>query len=156
MPTFQVLVDIGMFGGPPDLPPEYVITGLTDDTLLLMVDRGARQQLREVRWNGVRWEVVGGMDARLIPAGEDGPYLRTLTIGVDDGFTTDAVLLAGRVPNGPVSRFEMEIDGADGEVWVHQRPAFLHVFPAGTEIGTEFTGFDVGTFELETGPIHRD
>lgn len=154
-PTFEVLVDIGMFGGPPDLPPPYALTGFTEDTLLL-VDRGAVQQLREVCWAGAGWESIGGTDQRLIPAGEDGPYLRAVSVGPDDGFSKEAVLLVGRVPNGPINRFEMEIDGAAGEVWVEHRPAFLHVFPPGTALGADFTAYDIGTFQLDSGPIHHD
>jgi hypothetical protein len=156
MMSFQVLVDIGLFGGPPEVPPDYTIVEFTDDTSLLMVDRGAVQHLREVRWNGQRWEVVGGTDARLIPADESGPYLRAVAMGPDDGLSTEAVLLVGRVPNGPINRFELEIDGAIGDIWVNQRPAFLAVLPAGTKLGTRFTAFDAGTHELETGSIHHE
>ena len=154
MMSFHVLVDIGIFGGPPEVPPPYAISEFADDTQLLLVDRGAVQQLREVRWNGTRWESLGGMDARLIPAAEDGPYLATLAVGPDDGLSRDAVLVVARVPNGPINRVELETDGEIADIWL-SKPASLHIFPGGTEIGSSFRAFDAGTRELDTGPIHQ-
>src|SRR5690606_34757253 len=153
---FQLLVDIGIFGGPPDPIPPYHVVGLTDDSLLLVVDRGASQSFREVRWTGAEWEVLAGMDASLIPPGENGPHLRTLTLETDAGFSTDASVLVARVPNGPIGRVELEVDGAIQDVAIHQRPIFARVYPAGTEFGSEFTAFDAGTHELDRGPVHRD
>jgi hypothetical protein len=149
-------VDIGIFGGPPELPPPYHIVDLSEDTLLVAVDRGPSQSLREVRWNGTAWEVLAGMDAELIPPGEDGPYLRTLTIGTDDGFSTDASLLVARVPDGPIQRIELSVNGAIDNVSISQRPIFARVYPAGTEFGPVFTGFDVGTHELDRGEVNHD
>lgn len=155
-PDFRVLVDIGIFGGPPELPPPYHIVGLGDDTLLVVTDRGASQSLREVRWNGKRWEVIAGLNARLLPVEEDGPYLRTVTVGTDAGFSTEAVLLLARVPKGPISRVEIEVDGVVEDIPIHQHPVSATVFPSGTEIGDEFTAFDLRTFELDRGVVHHD
>ena len=155
-PSFELLVDIGIFGGPPALPPPYALVDFGEDSLLLVVDRGRSHGFREVRWNGARWESVAGMDAQLMPADEEGPYLRTLSVGTDQGFSSDATVLLGRVPNGPINRFEIAIDGAVEEVWVHQRPVFVAIFDVGTEIGAEFTAFDAGSFELERGVVHSE
>lgn len=155
-PDFRLLVDIGIFAGPPELPPPYHIVDLTDDTLLVVVDRGAAQSLREVRWNGARWEVVAGMDAGLIPPGQEGPYLRTLALPTDAGFSTEGLVLLGRVPNGPIARIEIEVDGATDDMLIDQRPVFARVFPAGTELGPAFIAFDLGTHELDRGDVHGD
>ena len=154
-PDFMLLADIGMFEGPPELPPPYHAVDLDDATVLLMVDRGAVQSLREVRWNGVRWEVIAGTDAALLPAAEEGPYLRTFSIGAGSGFSQDATLLLARVPNGPIGRVEVEVDGAVRDIPVNQRP-FVTVFPAGTVIGDEFTALDLQTFVLDRGIVHHD
>ena len=155
-PDFRLLVDIGIFGGPPEPIPPYHVVDLNDDSLLVAVDLGASQSLREVRWNGAEWEVLAGTDAELIPPGEDGPYLRTLTIGTGDGFSIDASVLLARVPNGPIQRIELSVNGAIDDVSVDQRPIFARVYPAGTEFGSEFTGFDLGTHELDRGEVHHD
>ena len=155
MLSFEVLVDIGIFGGPPDLPPPYAISALTDDTQLLLVDRGATQHLREVRWNGTQWESVGGIDARLIPANEDGPYVVTMAVGPDQGLSAEAVLVVARVPNGPINRVELELDGETSDVWLNH-PLTLEVLPGGTEVGESFRAFDAGTLELDSGPIHHE
>lgn len=154
-PDFRLLVDIGIFGGPPEPIPPYHIIALNDDTLLVAVDRGASQRLREVRWNGAAWEVLAGADGELIPPGEDGPYLRTLAISTDDGFSTDASVLLARVPDGPIQRIELLVNGAIDDVSIDQRPIFARVYPAGTEFGSEFTGFDLGTHELYRGEVHH-
>jgi hypothetical protein len=154
-PHFGVLVDIGIFAGPPELPPSYHIVAFTEESLLVVVDREFSQQLREVRWNGVRWEAVAGIDERLIPAQEKGPYLREVNIGAEDGFSTGATLLVGRVPNGAIARLEFEVDGGVEDLLIPQRPVFVTVYPAGTELGDDFQAFDLGTYHLEDGPIHQ-
>ena len=155
-PNFQVLVDIGIFDGPPDPVPPHHFIDLGEGRLLVVVDRQAFQSLREVRWSGTEWEVVAGTDANLIPPGEDGPYLRTVTLGTDTGFSLDAIVLVARVPNGPIGRVELEIDGAVEDVPISQRPIFARVYPAGTEFGSEFTAFDAGTHELDRGRVHQE
>jgi len=152
---FQVLVDIGIFDGPPEPVPPYHIVGLTDDTLLVVVDKREFQSFREIRWNGDEWMVLAGMDANLIPPGEAGPYLLTAMVGTDTGFSTDAIVLLARVPNGPVARVELEVDGAVEDVTVSQRPIFARVYPAGTEFGSDFAAFDSGTHELDQGRVHQ-
>ena len=154
--NFQLLVDIGIFDGPPEPVPPYHVVELTDDSLLVVIDQEASQSFREVRWTGTAWEVLAAMDANLIPPGEPGPYLRTMTIEPDAGFSRDASVLVARVPNGPIGRVELEIDGAIQDVAIDQRPIFARVYSAGTEFGSEFTAFDAGTHELDRGPVHRD
>jgi hypothetical protein len=149
---FQLLVDIGIFGGPPEPVPPYHVVSL-GESLLVVVDRGAFQSFREVRWTGTAWEALAGMDANLIPPGERGPYLRTVTIEAAAGFSRDAIVLVARVPNGPIQRVELEIDGAIQDVAIDQRPIFARVYPAGTEFGSEFTAFDAGTHELDRGRV---
>ena len=155
-PDFGLLVDIGIFDGPPELPPLHHTVGLSDDTLLLVVDGGETQSLHEVRWNGERWEAMARLDARLLPVEEKGPYLTTVTVGTDDGFSTEAVVLLTRVPNGPISRVEVEIDGALQDIHIEQHPLSATVFPPGTEVGDEFTAFDLGTHRLDRGIVHHD
>lgn len=155
-PDFRVLEDIGIFDGPPELPPPYHVVDLGDDSFLAVVDQGALQRIRAVRWNGSRWEAFGGTDAALIPPGEPGPYLRTHAISTEDGFAADAVVLVARVPNGPINRVELEVDGTVEDVQIHQRPVFARVFPAGTIFGETFVAFDGGTHELAQGIVHQD
>jgi hypothetical protein len=152
---FQVLVDIRIFDGPPEPVPPYHILDLTDDSLLVVVDQRDFQSFREVRWNGAEWEVLAGMDANLIPPGDAGPHLRTVMIGTDSGFSMDVSVLLARVPNGPIGRVELEVDGAVEDVTISQRPIFARVYPAGTEFGSEFTAFDSGAHELDRGRVHH-
>ena len=109
-----------------------------------------------MRWNGERWEALAELDGRLLPVDEEGPYLRTVTVGTDEGFSTEAVVLLARVPNGPISRVEIEIDGALQDIHIEQHPVSATVFPPGTEVGDEFTAFDLGTHELDRGIVHHD
>jgi hypothetical protein len=153
--SFEVLVDLGIFGGPPAPPPPYSIGELEDGTALVVVDRGNVHQVRRARLAGERWESLGGFDRPLLPGG-DGPLLRRLAVGPDDGFETDALLLIGRIPNGPINQIELSVDGEVRTIGISQKPVVVLVFPAGTELGDTYTTLDAGTHRFGVEPLLPD
>lgn len=151
--AFQPLVDVGLFGGFPDVPPDWSMAELGDDTSVLVVDRGAAQQVRRVENDGNRWGSLGGFDGELLPAGDDGPVLRRVDVGLDQGFEDGMILLVGRIPNGPINQLELSIDGKATMFQAQHRPLVVYAFSPGTEIGDSYTTMDAGTHRFDVLPI---
>ena len=151
---FQPLVDVGLFGGgPPAVPDPWAMAELPDGTSILVVDRGTTQQVRRVEHDGDAWVSLGGFDAPLLPAGDDGPALRRVEVGPEQGFEDEVVLLMGRIPNGPIGQLELTIDGELQILAVGNRPMVVYPFAAGTELGDQFTTLDYGTHRFDVLPI---
>lgn len=153
--SFEILVDLGIFGGPPAILPPYSIGELDDGTVLVVVDRGGMHQVRRAQLDGERWESLGGFDRPLLPAG-DGPLLRRLAVGPEDGFETDLLLLIGRIPNGPINQIELSVDGEDRLLQLSQRPVVVFVLPRGTELGDTYVTLDAGTHRFGVEPLLPD
>lgn len=153
-PTFasQLLVDLGLFGGFPDIPPAFAMAELEDGTTVLVVDRGAVQQVRRIELDDGRWASLGGFDRPILADGP-GPLLANVAVGPDDGFPDGATLLIARIPNGPINQLELEVDGERQTLWIHDKPLMVVAYPAGTELGHEATTLDAGTSRLGVEPI---
>lgn len=151
---FEMLVDLGVFGGPPALPPHYSTAQLDEETVLILVDRPAGQQLIAARWNGARWQSVGHMGGTFLPAAEQ-LVLRRLEVTSEDGLPSAATLVLGRVPNGPINQLDLTIDGTEQRLQVPDKPAMLLVFPPGTQIGDRYQMVDAGSLILGEGELLR-
>lgn len=144
----QPLIDIGLFDGQLDRPPEYGIEELADGSAVLVVDRGGLHQVRRIQHDGERWTALGGFDAPLIPAGERGPALARVDVGPDDGFDEPLTLVIGRIPNGPVQQLELSLDGEATMVGTTQ-PVTVLAFDRGTRMGDRYTTMDSGTHRFD-------
>ena len=152
--AFQPLVDIGLFTGPPDIPDPWSITELPDGTSVVVVDRDTMQQVRRVEYDGERWSSLGGFDAPLLPAGDDGPLLRRVTVGPEHGFDAETVLLLGRVPNGPINYLEASVDGELVALQPMNRPLTVFAFAGGTVIDDTVTPLDAGSHRFDVLEVH--
>lgn len=147
-----MLLELGVLRPPPAIQPDIGVAQTQDDSAIVVIDGGGVQHVISAEWTGERWESRGEIEGAFLPDGEELVF-RRVSVSAADGFAEDALLLIGRVPNGPINQLDITVGGEVQRFPVGNRPVVVMAFPPGTVIGDRFTTIDARTRVLGAGVV---